>query len=105
MKLVRIENNGMYRYTFIDEIPHDFKVWTLNYFEDDEVGYNSSCYSDVKVISKDKYLKNKDNILTELDDTILCFDNEFSQCKENWEIENEKDFFEAEHNFILTHCF
>ena len=104
MKLVKIENGGMYRYTFIDEVPYDSKVWTLDYFEDDEVGYDSSCYSDVKVISKDAYLTNKNSILTELEDAILCFDNEFSRCKENWELE-EEDFLKAEHNFILANCF
>ena len=102
MKLAELINGNIKRYTFIPKETE--KVWTLDYFEYDELYTNSYVYSDVRIISKEEYLQNKDIILEQLEDTIVCFENDFSK-NTCWENMTEKEFLEKEHEFILNTCF
>ena len=106
MKLVKLICGEMERYAFIEKMVN--KVRTENYFEYDELGDNAPYWTIVQPISKEEYEANYLTILDELEDTI-CFVDDFMKLN-NIDIENignisDKEFFELEHQYILTQCF
>jgi len=97
MKLAELTNRNVKRYILLPK--ETDRVWTLNYFEEDSMWDDAHIYSDIRIIPKEEYLAKKNEILEELEDYILRFDNDFSANDAYSNLEGN-EFVEAEHQFI-----
>ena len=102
MKLVKLICGRIERYTFLEELKD--MVFTLDYFEYDELWYDSPVWSKVYPISKEEYIANYATILDELEDTLVAFPNSFRDAID-WRNMSDEEFLNAEHQYILTHIY
>lgn len=102
MKLVKLICGRIERYTFLEKLTD--MVFTLDYFGWDELYGDIPVWIKVYPISKEEYIANYATILDELQDTLVCFSNDFSESVD-WRNMSDEEFLNAEHQYILTHVY